>query len=888
MIYLKRCRYSIAALLISILITLTAGGNALTIPDGIVDNADPEFSVTGRWGTALSTVLPGVYGADFRYHAGNPGNATIYHHPRNDKAIWNAELTDGPGYYIVKIRYPACPLLATNAPFTINHNGESETILVDQRRNGGKWLNLGIYYFADDGTENIALSDNADSWVVADVVSFTPTSPPPPPNGIVDNFDPKFSLTGKWPTSSNTNKAPDFFGIDFRYHAPGDGSETVRWDTELIDGPGLYEVFVWYPISAKLATNAPFTINHNGISDTVLINQGISGGKWVSLGSYEFADDGTENITLSDNADSWVVADVVSFIATPTSPSIIDNSKIEVFGTVWNVVYSPDNTIDDDLSTFWHGTNDIQIDMTNFLAYHFSSSYGVTRIDFFDDYTNSYNMGELDIQISQNSTNGLDGDWTTIDHIAGDFSPTNGDFTRLVDIGSTSWIRLFMNYQGRAAYGSTPAFYLSEIDFYTNTSPPPPPPQIDSVDPSSGSANSDTDITISGYNFATDAEVFLNKGGPSIGSVGFSGGGDARGVYVSGSYAYVYAAYAELFSIFFVIDISTPSSPAIIGSVGLSGDARGVYVSGSYAYVVEDVYTFGEDNTMVTGRLQVIDISTPSSPSIISSVELGYVVDLINKRGTTKGIHVSGSYAYMTYFEVRIERGITITLVSRLCVIDISDPASPYIVGFVDIPRDAQDVYVSGSHAYVTNSSSLQVIDISTPSSPAIIGSVDTQGYGYRDVYVSGTYAYVAGGDSGLQVIDISTPSSPAITASVDTPGSARDVYVSGTYAYVADLYSGLQVIDISTPSNPAIIGSVDTPAGSAEGVYVSVDHAYVADGDSGLQIIMTPIQLDINVIDSTTITATVPANLPPGVYDIIVVNPGGGRDILPNGFEVF
>ncbi|MFV1950627.1 MAG: hypothetical protein ACC630_01525, partial [Nitrospinota bacterium] len=315
MIYLKRCRYSIAALLIFILITLTAGGNALAISDGIVDNPDPEFSVTGIWGTALSTVLPGVYGADFRYHAGNTGNTTI-HHLRNNKAVWNAELTGGPGYYRVKIRYPACPLLATNAPFTINHNGESETILVDQRRNGGKWLNLGIYYFADDGTENITLSDNADSWVVADVVSFTPTSPPPPPDGIVDNFDPKFSLTGRWPTSSNTNntnKVPRFFGIDFRYHATGDGTETVRWDTELINGSGVYEVSVWYPISAKLATNAAYTINHNNISDTVMINQSKNGGQWVSLGSYEFADDATENITLSDNADSWVVADAVRF-----------------------------------------------------------------------------------------------------------------------------------------------------------------------------------------------------------------------------------------------------------------------------------------------------------------------------------------------------------------------------------------------------------------------------------------------------------------------------------------------------------------------------------------------------------------------------------------------
>jgi len=138
---------------------------------------------------------------------------------------------------------------------------------------------------------------------------------------------------------------------------------------------------------------------------------------------------------------------VFSSVGTARAISIIDNSDITVFGTVFNT-HIPDHTIDDDLSTFWHGTNDIQIDMTDFLAYRFSSSYSVTRIDFYDNYTNSYKMGELDIQISQNSTDGLDGNWSTIDHIAGDFNPANGDFTRLVDTGYTSWIRLLMNYQG--------------------------------------------------------------------------------------------------------------------------------------------------------------------------------------------------------------------------------------------------------------------------------------------------------------------------------------------------------------------------------------------------------------------------------------------------------
>ena len=51
---------------------------------------------------------------------------------------------------------------------------------------------------------------------------------------------------------------------------------------------------------------------------------------------------------------------------------------------------------------------------------------------------------------------------------------------------------------------------------------------------------------------------------------------------------------------------------------------------------------------------------------------------------------------------------------------------------------------------------SLHVIDVSAPASPAIMGSVDMPS-AVSGVAVSGSYAYVADGSSGLQVVDVST-----------------------------------------------------------------------------------------------------------------------------------
>lgn len=91
----------------------------------------------------------------------------------------------------------------------------------------------------------------------------------------------------------------------------------------------------------------------------------------------------------------------------------------------------------------------------------------------------------------------------------------------------------------------------------------------------------------------------------------------------------------------------------------------------------------------------------------------------------------------------------------------------------------------------------LRVIDISNPESPVIVGSVERP-LGAQDVYVAEGYAYLAAYENGLQIIDITNPQNPVLVSSVDTPGKATDVYVSGSYAYVADNESGLQVIDIS------------------------------------------------------------------------------------------
>jgi hypothetical protein len=250
--------------------------------------------------------------------------------------------------------------------------------------------------------------------------------------------------------------------------------------------------------------------------------------------------------------------------------------------------------------------------------------------------------------------------------------------------------------------------------------------------------------------------------------------GYAKGVFVSGGYAYVADGYAGLR----VIDVSDPAHPHEVGFYDTPSYAKGVFVSGGYAYVADGY-----------AGLRVIDVSDPAHP---------YEVGFYDTTEYPVGVFVSGGYAYVTdgYAGLR--------------VIDVSDPAHPYEVGFYNTPGYAKGVFVSGGYAYVADErAGLRVVDVSDPTHPYEVGFYDTPGYAIG-VFVSGGYAYVADGWSGLRVIDVSDPAHPHEVGFYDTPGDAYGVFVSGGYAYVADGWAGLLILRFTGARTYSVSGRVE------------------------------------------------------------------------------
>jgi len=347
-------------------------------------------------------------------------------------------------------------------------------------------------------------------------------------------------------------------------------------------------------------------------------------------------------------------------------------------------------------------------------------------------------------------------------------------------------------------------------------------------------------VTVNGDGFQDGARALV-WGGQDILTSNIDTPDQSFGVVVSGSYAYV----ADFEGGLHIIDITIPSSPSIVGSLNSVRPVN--LVINKYAYVTD-----------ITG-IKVVDISDPTSPFIIGS--------LISPSGAgAYDLVISGNYAYVTSRET-------------LLVVDISDPTSPHVVGSISTPDSMLSIVLKDNYAYVANRfEGLKVIDISDPTSPFIAGHIATTGGDSYAVAISGDYVYVSD-QAGIKVVDISDPTLPTIVRSITIPefpftSFPYDIAISGNYAYVA-CYTNLKVIDITNPLLPSVVSSVETP-GDAYGVTTSGQYVYVADVSNGLSIFPVAISSNTNFVDSETLEVTLPTHLPDGTYDVTVLIPDG------------
>jgi hypothetical protein len=173
-----------------------------------------------------------------------------------------------------------------------------------------------------------------------------------------------------------------------------------------------------------------------------------------------------------------------------------------------------------------------------------------------------------------------------------------------------------------------------------------------------------------------------------------------------------------------------------------------------------------------------------------------------------------------------------------LCVVDVTDPAQPLVVGTHYVSTRVSNVAVSGAYLYVS-AGALRVMDLADPASPTEVGAyqpADPMGNAGKVVAVSDGSVYVIYDDGSskagsLRIVDVSEPTMPFEAGSYRPGVLVHDVAIVGPYAYLL-VGSGrpyLVIVDISDRSRPVAVGPLDTKAWLGERLAATGSTLYLA-----------------------------------------------------------
>lgn len=281
--------------------------------------------------------------------------------------------------------------------------------------------------------------------------------------------------------------------------------------------------------------------------------------------------------------------------------------------------------------------------------------------------------------------------------------------------------------------------------------------------------------------------------------------------------------------------------------VAQSPPQREMAVRASIATQQEDADTSNNKVTgtvVAWGQVQNMDMATQYG-GLISSVAThnGYVVAGIGPRVAVLQVSEDGQWEtvgettvlpdYVSDMFVDGSRAYVSMRSRGMAIVDLSQPQHPAVLSHLETPGFTSQVVVTGTVAYLADSSALRVVDVSDPQNPRIIGEYRQEGKYTWSVAVYGNYAYaIFSGD--LFVLDVSDPTTPKFVTSISFPETAHGITVYDGTAYID--VGDVRVLSLRDPAHPTEVGFLDIP-GSASSLRAINGYLYVADAEGGLYI---------------------------------------------------
>ena len=337
-----------------------------------------------------------------------------------------------------------------------------------------------------------------------------------------------------------------------------------------------------------------------------------------------------------------------------------------------------------------------------------------------------------------------------------------------------------------------------------------------------------------------------------------------------------------------IIDVSDPDEPTSLGRCAHDEATCGATKLNDpwgVATYTKDGSTYAVVTSIAQHSIEIIDITTPASPTSVGSLQ-----DNTNLNGA--------AFFKITTIDGKEYAVVSASEADRVTIVDISDPTNPTVAGSLhdaavgndgictvedeerclDKPKGI-DVYTVDGSTYAVVASQLDdgvaIVDISDPDVPTYTASftkrdsscADDDGNNNTDCELdnpvgleifsigSSTYAAVATPtDSGIQIIDITTPASPEAVSQAeldeeDGNGNTwtllhdpRDVDVfsigTSTYMLVSDCDNtagtsgckggGVEIIDISDPTTLSSVGNLADASSSNSARFTGTSYSTV------------------------------------------------------------
>lgn len=219
-------------------------------------------------------------------------------------------------------------------------------------------------------------------------------------------------------------------------------------------------------------------------------------------------------------------------------------------------------------------------------------------------------------------------------------------------------------------------------------------------------------------------------------------------------------------------------------------------------------------------QLFITDISNPASPALLSYLNMPAMYMVLSENGDF-------AYVFST---------------STLTTVDISNPANPVIVSSVAGGGAPWRAVISGDKLFVGHQAAVGEIltfDLTDPGHPVRISDYHAKtGTGISGLAIKGNYLYAVDYYASLKIIDITDPSNPQPVYNISGITGASDAQVDGNYLYVSTRYEGFRVYDLTNPALPIKISSgVSETPGYTEGIFVDQDTVYLAVESIGFEI---------------------------------------------------